>query len=154
MYFSTLDQLLLDAAVGALSETEIRTVLDPPGLGADAAARVDALTQKLFELAPTTLPLGRQIIRLTVDTPPPAGSADSTRRGYRRVEWIEDAIEPLRARLTSDQFDRLVSALCLVVGWEAMVVLSDVRGLDADHQQDVARWTARAVIDAMLAQIG
>jgi hypothetical protein len=51
-------------------------------------------------------------------------------RGGWRIEQIEEAIEPVPDRLTKAQFDRLVSALALVIGVEALPVLRDIRGLD------------------------
>ena len=147
MYFPTLDQLLLDAAAGALSATEMDAAMAAAPTSDDPAARVEALVRTSTRLAPTTLPLGRKIIRLTVDAPAtPDGPAP--RRGYRRVDWIERALEPLRGELPEEDLERLVSALCLVVGWEAHIVLRDVRGLGPDAEQDVLAWAARALVEA------
>jgi len=150
MYFPTVDQLLLDATVALLSEATIDAALDPDRFGDDVIARTDALAQTLVELAPDTLPLGRKIIRLTVDAPPADGGE---RRGYRRVEWIERAVEPLRDRVTAEQYERLVSALSLILGWEAMVVLRDVRGLDETREAEVVRWASTALVEATLQEI-
>jgi AcrR family transcriptional regulator len=150
MYFPTLDQLLLDAAAGALSEQRIDAALAEAASGDDPAARVDALARAFTQLAPETLQLGRKIIRLTVDAEP--GAAGEARRGYRRVQWIEQAVEPLRGRLSEEQFERLVSSLALVIGWEAQVVLRDVRGLDADGEQRVVTWAARTLVESILAE--
>jgi AcrR family transcriptional regulator len=150
MYFPTVDQLLLDATVALLSEATIDAALDPDRFGDDVTARIGALVQTLVELAPDTLPLGRKIIRLTVDAPP---AAEGERRGYRRVEWIERAVEPLRERVTAAQYERLVSALSLILGWEAMVVLRDVRGLDATREAEVIRWASTALVEATLQEI-
>jgi hypothetical protein len=38
----------------------------------------------------------------------------------------------------------------MVVGWEALVVLQDVRGLSADEQLDTAVWAAHALLRAAL----
>jgi hypothetical protein len=38
------------------------------------------------------------------------------------------AIEPLRDNLDDSGFERLVSALAIVIGWEALIVLQDLRG--------------------------
>ena len=153
LYFPTLDQLLLDAAVGLMSGGGVDAALDGAGVSEDpdddARDRVDALVRALLERAEESLPLGRRIIRLTVDAPPSPGTA---RRGYRRVEWIERALEPLHGRLSDEQFERLASALALVAGWEAMTVLRDVRGLDAEQEARVLTWAARALVDAMLAE--
>lgn len=148
MYFPTVDQLLLDATVALLSEATVDRVLDPDQHGDDVIARTDALAKTLVDLAPETLPLGRKIIRLTVDASP---AEDGERRGYRRIEWIERAVEPLRDRVTAKEYERLVSALSLILGWEAMVVLRDVRGLDAKREEDVIRWASRVLVEATLA---
>jgi AcrR family transcriptional regulator len=147
MYFPTLDQLLLDATVGALSATQMDAAMAAAPTSQDPVARVEALVTTSTKLAPTTLPLGRKIVRLTVDPGPSAGEP-TPRRGYRRVEWIEQALEPLRAELADEDFERLVSALCLVVGWEAHIVLRDVRGLSPDDEEDVLQWAARALVGA------
>ena len=149
MYFPTVDQLLLDATVGLLSEATVDASLDHDRFGDDVIARTDALAKTLVGLAPDTLPLGRKIIRLTVDAPT---DADGERRGYRRVEWIERAVEPLRSRVTAEQYERLVSALSLVLGWEAMVVLRDVRGLDSKREEEVIRWASRVLVEATVAE--
>lgn len=154
MHFPTLEQLLLDAAIGALSASDIDSTLADAAHGDGPVASVDALAGAVARLAPTTLPLGRKIIRLTVDAPPGEQSAGDARRGYRRVEWIERAVEPLRAPLSKEQFDRLVSALSLVIGWEALIILRDIRNLTPSREQRVLRWAARALVESMLTEAG
>jgi hypothetical protein len=44
------------------------------------------------------------------------------------VAWIERALEPLRPQLDPPAFERLVSALAMVVGWDALILLQDLRG--------------------------
>ena len=162
MYFPTLDQVLLDATVGALSATEMDAAMTAAASTEDPVAGVDALVSTSTRLAPVTLPLGRKIIRLTVDAAPsgpsnqdaPLGpsSQDAPKRGFRRVAWVEQAVEPLRAELSDEQYERLVSALCLVVGWESHIILQDVRGLPPEDEERVLRWAARALVDAIRAE--
>jgi AcrR family transcriptional regulator len=146
LYFPTVDQLLLDATVGLLSEATVDEALHSDRYGDDVTARVDELVRALVRAAPEALPLGRKIIKLTVDAPPDEGA----RRGYRRVEWIERAVAPIRDQLTEQHYERLVSALSVVLGWEAMIVLRDLRGLDATREEEVLRWTARRLVEAAL----
>src|SRR4051794_33046446 len=95
LYFPTLEQLLLDATLGLLSQTAVDEAIDAADEGADATERVDAMVRALFAASSDTLPLGRSLLRLTVGDP--AGSdGDGPRRGYRRIGWIERALEPLR----------------------------------------------------------
>jgi len=147
-YFPTLDQLLLDATIGAMN-VSIEAAIDSSG-EPDARARIAALVAALSDGMAGSLPLGRKLIKLTVDAP----SGPGPKRGYRRIGWIETALEPVRLGLGPDRFERLVSALAMVIGWEAFVVLFDVRGLSADQARDTITGAAITLIDAALAQAG
>jgi len=144
-YFPSLDQLLLDAAIGALS-SNVEDALS--SVGQDVRSRITTMITVLTLEMDRTLPLGRKLIRLTVDSPP---GGPGPKRGYRRIDWIEKAIEPIRPRMDSRRFEQLVSALSIVIGWEAFIVLSDVRGMDADQAREVITGTALTLIDAALA---
>ena len=113
----------------------------------DAYANVDAVIDRIFESVDRHLPLGRKLIKLTVESSVPPGTP---RRGYRRVEWIESALEPIRGRLTPAQFDDLVSALAIVIGWEAIIVLTDIRGLELADARRVVSTAARSLIEGAL----
>jgi hypothetical protein len=63
-------------------------------------------------------------------------------------------LEPLRPRLTDEQYERLASALAVILGWEAMIVLRDVRGLQPAEEERVMRWAARTLVTAILAEAG
>jgi hypothetical protein len=111
------------------------------------------MVRAIYANAADTLALGRSLIRLTVAADADAGAdpdATTPRRGYRRVAWIERALEPLRSRLEPAAFEWLVSALAMVVGWEALIVLQDLRGLSPDDQLDTSLWAARTLIRAAL----
>jgi AcrR family transcriptional regulator len=147
-YFPTLEQLLLDATLGMLSDSAVEEAIDAADTATDAGERVEAMIRALGAMSTETLPLGRSLIRLTVEAP--ERDDPGPRRGYRRVGWIERALEPLRPELDPAVFERLVSGLAMVVGWEALIVLSDLRGLDADEQLDTSLWAARALVRAAL----
>jgi AcrR family transcriptional regulator len=151
LYFPTLEQLLLDATIGALSQSPVDEAIDAAGAEGDAEARVEAMIREIASQSAQLLPLGRSLVRLTVDATPPD---EGPKRGYRRVAWIEKAIEPLRDRLTPEAYERLVSGLAMVIGWEALIVLQDVRGLPEQDQQETMRWSARALIEAALIEAG
>lgn len=144
-YFPTLDQLLLDAAMGAM-DMDVDDALNAAGPH-DVRARITAMVAVLTRGMAETLPAGRKMIKLTVDAPPDRTNA---KRGYRRIAWIEDAIEPVRPRLSPDRFDQLVSALSVMIGWEAFIVLLDVRDLRAEQARAVITEAAIALIDAAL----
>jgi AcrR family transcriptional regulator len=151
LYFPTIEQLLADATVGLLSQGAIDAAIEAADTGDDPTERVAAMIRAIYAEADDTLPLGRSLIRLTVEAPAaPEPANTAPRRGYRRIGWIERALEPLRPQLDDATYQRLVSALAMVVGWEALIVLQDVRGLAADEQLDTTLWAARALVQAAL----
>ena len=152
LYFPTLEQLLLDATLGLLSQTPVDDAIDAADDGDDPTERVAAMIRATVAMANETLPLGRSLIRLTVAPESEPADPERPRRGYRRIGWIERALEPLRPQLTKAEFERLVSALAMVVGWEALIVLQDLRGLAADEQLDTSLWAARSLITTALAE--
>lgn len=143
MHFPTLDQLILDGSMGALAGRNVEAEFQPDS---EAAERVATIVDILYDHAEEWLPLGRRMVALTATNPP----ADGPKRGHRRVHWIERAVEPLRERLTDEQHERLVSSLCVVLGWEAMIVLEDIRGHAPEREREVAAWTAQSLVRAIL----
>jgi AcrR family transcriptional regulator len=144
LYFPTLEHLLADAALEAA-----RTMVEPRfELHGDVGERVEELVRAVQQGFAETEALGRTIIRLTVGAGGPRAPDAAPRRGYRRVEWIERALEPLRETLPPERFERLVSALTLLIGWESMIVLQDTRALTAAEAEEVCVWAARALLDA------
>jgi AcrR family transcriptional regulator len=154
MYFRSLDHLLTDATVGALTQATIGSLFEADEGGDDVVARVDALARAVVrQQDEESERLGRTLIRLTVESPADDQGTTSPRRGYRRVEWIEQALAPLRARVDEERFERLVSALAMVIGWEAMLVLRDIRGLDRVEEEAVSSWAARVLVKATLDEL-
>jgi AcrR family transcriptional regulator len=146
-HFPTLDQLLLDASVGLLSVAAVDDVLDGPDAPRSAADRVEALVRSLWSTGEETLPLGRQIIRLTVCAEPTEGQP-TPKRGYRRIGWIEKALAPAKDDLNPSDYQRLVDGLSVMIGWEAMTVLDDVLGRSREEQVESMAWAARALVEA------
>lgn len=146
-YFPTVDQLLLDATLGLLTQADVDAAIDAAGSQhTDVTKRVEAMIRALGDVAADSLPLGRALIRLTVEAQPEG----KPKRGYRRIAWIERCLEPLRPQLDDDLFEQLLSSLAMVVGWEALIVLQDLRGLAATEQVQTSTWAARALIRAAL----
>jgi AcrR family transcriptional regulator len=143
LYYPTLDQLVLDATLGTLN-TDVDAALRAQ-VSDDPHQRLDTLVTELFTTMESSLPLGRKLIKLTVDVPTPAGQP---RRGHRRVGWIEWAVEPCRSGMSRQAHADLISALSLVIGWEAFIALLDVRGLTPTRAKTVTRQTAHAILDA------
>jgi AcrR family transcriptional regulator len=145
LYFPTLEHLLADAALEAA-----RATVEPrfEAGGEDVAERLEALVRAVQQGFAETEELGRTIIRLTVGARDGGAPRATPRRGYRRVEWIETALQPLRGTLSPERFERLVSSLTLLMGWEAMIVLQDTRALTTAEAEEVCVWAARTLLAA------
>jgi AcrR family transcriptional regulator len=156
LYFPTFDQLLIDATVGALSQATVDRAIDsaaPGDHGQGVEDRVERMVRALHDVSPDVERLGRALIRLTVDKPAQTAGDRTPRRGYRRVEWIEAALSPLRPRIGPRRYRRLVAALAMVVGWEALIVQRDVCGLSAAEGEELSVWAARALVNATLKEL-
>ena len=130
---------------GRIVTAEIAAADAPGTAPVPPLARAERILDVIGRSTADTLPLGRKLIKLTVDTPP-AGAGP--KRGYRRVQWIEAALAPWRDELAPDRFEELTSALTMLSGWEGFVVLTDLRGLDPDRARAVSLQAGLALIRA------
>jgi AcrR family transcriptional regulator len=149
MYFPTLEHLFLDATLGSLASTAaIGAAIDEQASDEEIEDRVERLARIVQRGAAETEQQGRTVLRLTVQS---ANDGEPRPpRGYRRVEWVEGILEPLRTRVDKRRFERLVSALVMVLGWEALIIQRDMRGLDPKEGEAVSAWAARALVKATL----
>jgi AcrR family transcriptional regulator len=150
LYFPTFDQLLLDATVGVLTRESVDRAIDRAPAGEAVEERVERMVRTLHQMPPQVERLGRELIRLTVAAGGDTDDRTGPRRGYRRIEWIEAALAPLRGSVDAPRWQRLVAALAMVVGWEALIVQRDVCGLSASEGEEVSVWAARALLQATL----
>ena len=151
-YFPTQEQLLTEAALETV-RGRIEDALDLAEAG-DAEARLDAVAvATLRSSIDNEVPL-RTMTRLTIeqrlDQQRRGQPADDPLRGRRRIDWIEAALAPVRAQLGEARYQRLVSALAMCIGFEALLVLRDIRGLDPAQAEQVSSWAARALLRASL----
>jgi AcrR family transcriptional regulator len=161
-YFPTQEQLLVAAAVEGLrlglvapSDEDVIPAPEPDTPLTDVEARLDRTVIALQRGAIANEQLFRTMIRVTVGRPSPTTPAEHTepRRGARRIDWIELALEPVRKQLGKHRFDRLVSALTVCLGIDSLIVLRDLRGLTGPEAETVSRWTARSLLRASLAEV-
>lgn len=73
--------------------------------------------------------------------------APDVREGRRR-RWFEQSLEPLRDTVSDASWEGVITALCLLSGPEALVVLRDVCHVDDRAARDTVRWAAEALLEA------
>ena len=152
MYFPTLEHLLLDATLGAIAKSSVEQTVESLKDEPDIETRVEQLARALQRGVAETEQQGRRLLRLTAEAPSDGGPRAHPARGYRRVEWVERVLAPLRPTLGKRRFERLVSALVMVLGWEALIVQRDIRGLSLEESEDLSAWAAVALLRATLAE--
>ena len=146
-YFASAEQLLTEAMLEGL-RTDVEHVIDADAPGEDMPARMGRLVKALHEVTRNNERLLRQMIRFTIDRGQIAPGVPP--RPSRRLEYVDQALAPLRDELRPAQFDRLVHATAVVVGIEARIVLEDICGLDDKLILETERWAAQALLEAAL----
>jgi AcrR family transcriptional regulator len=144
-YFPTQRALLASAH----PETARTTLLpaDPPD---DPAARLEAAVDAFLKLITQTEAQQRMMLRLSLEATPEERAALPLRQG-RAIAWFEEALAPLRGRLTDAEITRLVHAVRTATGIESLVWLVDVAGLSRKQAHEQMRWTARSLLAHVLA---
>lgn len=147
-YFPSQAGLLAESALEKmrpLMESVIETV--PPGLDLEGMeTRIATFTRTMQKLTIEHEQILRTVIHTTILEP----AHNCPKRGTRRLDWIEQAVEPLRSRLPRAAYRRLVSSLALCVGPEAIIVFRDVLGMSAAQAIATSEWLARAALGAAL----
>lgn len=146
-YFPNQEALLL----AAHPEVEAESLLgiDAPR---DPETRLDRVVVGLAEIFLGAEQSYRAMLRLSLENDGNRGEL-ALRKG-RRYLWIGDALDPLRERLSKPELERLVNAISITVGIEALVTLVDLAGLSRERAVDVMRWSALALLRAALQEAG
>jgi AcrR family transcriptional regulator len=143
-YFANQRSLL----VAAHPETVASSLL-PPNAPDGAAERLQTVVERFTQIIIETEPQQRTMLRLSLE-PADGERAPLPLRQGRAIGWIEEALEPLRGRLSDDQAHRLALAVRSATGIEALVWLTDVAGLPRDDALALMRWSAGALLHASL----
>lgn len=139
-----------DLLVAAYPEMEMRSLLgeNPPD---DAESRLDAIVGEYLRMTIDNEAALRAALRLSLD---PQGNHREKllMRQGRVIAWLKDALEPLHGQLSEPSLERLVYAIRAAAGIEALVWLCDVAGLSRDEAKGLMMWSARALLQAALAE--
>lgn len=129
-------------------EIELRSLLgaDPPE---DPLARLEIVAETLTGRIIEHEPEYRAQLRLALEGEPVGGESLPLRVG-RRIEWVEDALAPLRGRMPQQALRRLVYGIGATLGIEALVWLTDMGGLSREEAVEVMRSNARTLLRSAL----
>ena len=154
-YFPTQEYLLSEAALES-ARTDINHLLKRAAPSDDPAVRLDTLVQVLQQVTLEQETAFRTLLQLSLQAHANGGpdreATEDRLRGGRRIGWIEKALAPLGNSFDKDSvtYRRVVTALSLCMGIEALIVLQDVCGLESAEAIKVSRWAAQALLQAGL----
>ncbi len=132
-------------------EIEMRSLLgaNPPE---DPLTRLEILSESLTSRIVEHEPEYRAQLRLALEGEPASSESLPLRVG-RRIEWVEDALAPLRGRMHETELRRLIYGIGATLGIEALVWLTDMGGLPREEAVEVMRSNARTLLKSALGQL-
>lgn len=155
-YFPTQEALLIEISrVNPVTEPVESWLAAMPD--SDPQQRLSELVSRFNRIALAEEATMRTALRTYLDTwLQSRGKADapSAVREGRRVRWLDQALAPVRAKLTPTQWKRLRTALSLTLGIEAMVVMKDVCHCSDAEALASLEWAALALLRAALQDAG
>ena len=131
-------------------ETAADSLLPDDAPDDDAAARLDLVIASFTQTIVDTESQQRTMLRLSLEASPAERAQLPLRQG-RAIKWIEDALAPLQPQMSAAEVHRIAIAIRSATGIEAFVWLTDVAGLSRGDATELMRWSARALLDAALA---
>jgi AcrR family transcriptional regulator len=146
-YFGNRRELLL----ASYPELDLPSLLGPDS-PEDPLARLEIVVESITRQVVEREPQLRAMLRVSLEPTPPDRGSLPLRTG-RAIPWIEDALAPLRGRLSDDELRRLTFSIRSAVGIEALVWLVDVAGVSRAEAACVMRSSARRILTAALAEI-
>jgi AcrR family transcriptional regulator len=139
-YFAN-QRALLTAVYPEIAE---RSLLDDDA-PTDPAERLELVLERFTRHTLEHEPELRAQLRLSLESGPIEPDQLPFRKG-RAIGWIEDALTPLRERMSAGDLRRLVLAIRATTGVEALIWLTDIAGLSREEATELMRASARALL--------
>jgi AcrR family transcriptional regulator len=143
-YFQNQRELLS----AAHPELAMQTLL-PDSPPSDPLQRLDITSQAVVRLLLQHEVALRAMLRISLDGGRDEHHPLALRTG-RRIEWVRDALAPLKTVLAPKRFRTLVLAIAATLGIEQLVWLVDVAGVKRDAAAQLMRASARDLLRAAL----
>ncbi len=149
-YFPNQESLLQEAAVP--SWPGAAKCLEAFAGAEDPAARIEYAAEQVLRLVLRDEVVIRTIIKLSLERwlEGEAGQEEAlAMRPGQRLTWIGEALGDLPGVDHCTRL-RLLQALSVLIGSEAIIVLRDVCGLTPEETIQVVRWASRTLVEATL----
>jgi AcrR family transcriptional regulator len=152
-YFPSQEYLLAEAALESI-RGDVDEILSTVESVDSPTQRLDAVVRALQQRTVEQEAGFRALLRLSLEQPFERTNGQELgvpgRRGARRLDWIEGALAPVWDGLDAETRGRLLGALSLCMGIEAVVVLRDICGYSAADAIEISAWAAQAILQSGL----
>jgi len=128
-----------------------QTSLLGPDAPEDAVARLRIIAQSQTRRILKFEPEMRAVLRMSLETGSDGSPELPMHRG-QRIDWIADALAPLRTRMDEEKLRRLVHGIGATLGIEAFVWLTDIAGLSPEDAAADMRLNASRLLRAAIAE--
>lgn len=141
------------AMVRAVVGENLGPILEWQSESTDPGERMESLIRETFRRISENEATFRAALRLSLEQQDDENPVDDKdyARGHR-IELLGRALAPLRDTCSAAELERLSQALSMVFGIEGMIVLKDIWNTQGEAAENVAVWTARALINATIAE--
>src|SRR5262245_476790 len=151
-YFPSQEQLLAHAALWKLAHIE-HFEFDRVFENKDSVLdKVDALVSASDKSIRDYEAEYRAMLRASLEAAASSHELLPRRSSFRR-DMVAKALAGMEKSFDRECLERLASAICIVMGIEALVVTCDICLLPAERGREVKRWAARALVRAALAEV-
>src|SRR5262249_25634666 len=120
---------------------------DPP---ADVGERLDLVMRAFARVTLDWEPQLRTSLRLSLEP----GATQPVLRQGRAIGWTADPVAPLRDTRPDVDVRKLAVAIRAATGIEALIWLTDIARVSRTEAVRLMHWSARAMLDAALAEGG
>lgn len=155
-YFTSQDQLILEASLGEVVEDIDKATREDVTKSGDPGERVDRILEAVHGRITTHEAAFRAIIRMSLEKEARLGTGQHEEirlLGGRRMTWMRHALEPAADKLSASEFDDLVAAVAMLAGAEAFISLKDgCQVEDAEDRSRIIRWAVQLIVAAALAK--
>jgi AcrR family transcriptional regulator len=121
----------------------------PKDAPSDPLKRLDALSDALLQLLLDHETALRAMWRVSLERDDGPQKPLALRSG-KRIVWVEDALAPIKNKLGSKRFRKLVLAIAATLGIEPLIWLVDIAGIERGEAAQLLRSSARALLSAAL----
>ena len=146
-YFSDPDILVSEAML----DIEVRAYEEVTSGSDDLRGRMKAINLYFLDLALENEVGFRQFLGRTLTVS--ASGAKGMRRGARRISMYRQALSEDDGGLPAAQQEKLIRALSLATGIEAMTALLDVAGAGPEEAREAVRTVTQAILDRFLGPV-